>query len=117
MNGEYCMPTVILGLVLGAAFVVDLLKRNFHRAMITFFFGLFVIMVVSFACKRASETAGWIALAAVVGFLILVQLAKSGTFDTNKLPEDKCNPVVPTSECQPPAPQPPPPVDPCETPC
>ncbi len=112
MNSEFCMPTVILGLVLGATFVVDLLKRNYHRAMITFFFGLFVIMIVSFACKRASETAGWIALAAVIGFLILVQLAKSGTFDTNKVPEDKCNPVVP--DCKPPAP---PPVDPCDVPC
>ncbi len=105
------MPTIILGLVLGATFVADLLKRNFHSAVITFFFGLFVIMVVSFACKRASETAGWIALAAVVGFLILVQLAKSGTFDTNKLPEDKCKPATP--ECPPPAP----PVDPCDVPC
>ena len=116
------MPTVILGLVLGATFVADLLKRNFHRAMLTFFFGVFVIMVVSFACKRASETAGWIALAAVVGFLILVQLAKAGTFDTNKVPEDKCNPVIPSvingssgTDCTPPPA--PPPVDPCDMPC
>ena len=116
MSDEFCMPTVILGLVLGATFVADLLKRNFHRAMLTFFFGVFVIMVVSFACKRASETAGWIALAAVVGFLILVQLAKAGTFDTNKVPEDKCNPVIPSAaDCTPPPA--PPPVDPCDMPC
>lgn len=104
MSSEYCMPTLILGLVLGATFIADLLRRNFHRAMLTFFFGAFVIMIVSYACKSASETAGWIALAAVVGFLILVQLAKAGTFDTNKVPEDKCNPVDPI--CPPPAPVP-----------
>jgi hypothetical protein len=67
---EFCTPSIILTVVLGTVFLVGLLKRNFYNAMITFFFGLFSILIVTMACNRGSEVAGWIALAAIVGFLI-----------------------------------------------
>lgn len=94
---EFCAPSIILIVVLGTVFLVGLLKRNFYNAMITFFFGLFSILIVTMACNRASETAGWIALAAIVGFLILVQISKNNSLDIkammngNKCVDEVCS--------------------------
>jgi hypothetical protein len=87
---EFCTPSIILTVVLGTVFLVGLLKRNFYNAMITFFFGLFSILIVTMACNRGSEVAGWIALAAIVGFLILVQISKNNSLDIKASMNSQC---------------------------
>jgi hypothetical protein len=116
---EFCTPSIILTVVLGTIFLVGLLKRNFYNAMITFFFGLFSVLIVTMACNRASEVAGWIALAAIVGFLILVQISKSSSLDVKALMNNKCVDEVCSGcgqgeaqdQCSPP-----PKIDPCAQP-
>lgn len=114
---EFCAPSIILTVVLGTIFLVGLLKRNFYNAMITFFFGLFSILIVTMACSRASEVAGWIALVAIVGFLILAQISKNNSLDIKAMMNDKCVDDV-CSGCD--AGQDkciePPKIDPCEKP-
>ena len=116
----FCLPTLTLGAVLGATFLAHIFKGYFYNAMLTFFFALVVIVIVHFACVRAGDVAGWVAVAAVVGFLILVQLARNGTFDSGKPPKvPEC--PKPEPPCPGPDPCPPspgcPPIEPCSEPC
>jgi hypothetical protein len=115
-----CLPTLTLGTVLGATFLAHLFNGYLYNAMLTFFFALVVIVIVHFACERAGDTAGWLAVAAVVGFLILVQLARNGVFDQGKPPKvPEC--PIPEPPCPGPDPCPPtpgcPPIEPCNQPC
>ena len=122
-----CLPTLILGVVLAATFFAHLFKGNGYNAMLTFFFALVVVVIVHYACIRSGDMAGWIAFAAIIGFLILAQLARNGVFDKNKLPKiPECptpgpgpgpgpcpgpDPCPPTPGCRPP------PIEPCTQPC
>ena len=115
-----CLPTLVLGVVLTATFLAHIFKGYAYNAMLTFFFALVVLVIVHFACARAGDLAGWVAFAAIVGFLILVQLARNGKFDKNKIPEVPECPKPPTP-CPGPDPCPPtpgcPPIEPCDQPC
>jgi uncharacterized membrane protein YjjP (DUF1212 family) len=115
-----CLPTLILGVVLAATFFAHLFKGNGYNAMLTFFFALVVVIIVHYACIRSGDMAGWIAFAAIIGFLILAQLARNGVFDKNKLPTvPEC--PKPIQPCPGPDPCPPtpgcPPIEPCDEPC
>lgn len=101
-----CTPAIILSAILTAALVADVLKRDVRNALITFFFALITVGMTYFACMSAGETAGWVAMTAVIGFLILVQLARNGTFDDRKAP--KCDEPPSGPAC--------PPIDPCSEP-
>lgn len=105
-----CLPTIVLGLVLGATFLAHIFKGYFYNAMLTFFFTLVTLVIVHYACVRSGDVAGWLAVGAIVGFLILVQLARNGVFDKGKFPKV---PKCPEPE---PEPQPCPGPDPCPPP-
>jgi hypothetical protein len=101
-----CTPAIILGAILSAALVADVLKRDARNALITFFFAIITVGMTYFACTSAGEVAGWMAMTAVIGFLILVQLARNGSFDGKKAP--KCDEPPSGPDC--------PPIDPCNEP-
>lgn len=85
--------------------------------MMTFFFGLLTVLIISMSCSRVSETAGWVALVAVIGFLILVQLSKTTSLNLKAMMNDKCVDEV-CSGCDTAADQcNTPKIDPCEKPC
>jgi hypothetical protein len=57
-----CLPTLVLGVVLTATFLAHLFKGYAYNAMLTFFFTLVVLVIVHYACLRAGDIAGWIAI-------------------------------------------------------
>jgi hypothetical protein len=108
-----CVPTVTLAAIFAAVFIANILKRNAHLAMITFFFGLFCIIAVSIACNNAGQTAGWVAVAAIVLFMILVQLTKLGVFEAEAVVDPCAGSASSGPVCPPPAPPAPPACIPC----
>lgn len=103
-----CTPAIILGAILSASLIADIMKSDARNALITFFFALITVGITYFACSSAGEVAGWVAMTAVVGFLILVQLARNGTFDGKKAQD--------LSKCAKPSGPDCPPIDPCDQP-
>ncbi len=65
--------------------------------------GTVLLTFQALACQKAGEIAGWIALAAVIGFVFLVTYYDS-------------NPKNGLTKCSGPDPCPPPPIDPCPCP-
>ncbi len=93
---------MFMGLVLIALFLANIWHKDIHRAIMTLVIGTVLTAIQAFACQRAGEVAGWLALATFVGLVFLTSYYDS-------------KPKNNLTDC--PGPDPCPPIDPCDRPC
>ena len=98
---------MFMGLVLISLFLANIWHKDIHRAIMTLVIGTVLTTIQALACQRAGESAGWLALAVVVGFVFLTSYYDSKP--KNNL--TKCPGPGPE-----PGPDPCPPIDPCDNP-